>query len=104
MSNKPPFHQVFKQQRSKQLSPAIHPGIGLDQLKKLTCVCGHDTFIACSHAYYASPLQSVNGLPTLVNLPQGFVCSSCGKQNEFDKKTIEPKTGDETPPSDNVKN
>lgn len=103
-----PFHNLFKNPKSKQLAPGIHPGIGLDSLKKLTCVCGHDTFIQCSNAYYASPLQSVSGMPTLVQLPQGFVCAGCGKKNEFDKKCIEPQSEDPQnstpPPSDSAKN
>ena len=84
MNQKKSLQDVFGKQ--KQLAPGLHPGIGLDQLHKLQCKCGNETFVPCSNAYLASPLQSKSGLPTLVQLPQGFVCTSCGAQNSFDDK------------------
>jgi len=83
---------ILKQQRQKgSIAPGVHPGIGLDQLKQLRCTCGNELFIPCCHAYYASTLQSVTGTPTLVQVPQGFVCASCAKQNEFDKEALGAK-------------
>jgi len=94
--------KMIKNQRGTVVAPGILPGIGLDQLKKLKCVCGNEVFIPCSGAYLASPLQSARGIPTLVQVPQGFVCSSCGKVNEYQQDIKEP-TG-KGGVSENVKN
>lgn len=82
MKRTPSLQDVLGKQ--KQLAPGLHPGIGLNQLKKLKCECGSETFTPCAMAYLASPLQAVSGLPTLVQIPQGFICTSCGKLNAFE--------------------
>ena len=95
----------MKQLKKPQIAPGVHPGIGLDQLKQLKCTCGSHLFIPCSHAYYASPFQSVTAMPTLVQVPQGFICSGCGKQNNFGKEAIQNDQEEESKtPSENVNN
>jgi thiol-disulfide isomerase/thioredoxin len=67
-----------------QIAPGVNPGVNLDTLKALKCKCGNALFLAASNIYYASPLQSVSGGPTLVQVPLGYWCTKCDKINDLD--------------------
>ena len=71
------------------IAPAIMPGVRWSDLTDVTCQCGGNQFIAASAIKLASPLQSKKNMPTLVQLPVGFMCTSCNMVNNFDKAVME---------------
>ena len=76
------IHQMQK----PTLAPGILPGVTPDSLKKVTCkACEEpqERFMAISVLRHASPLQTQNGQPMIVNFNNGFACLKCGAINEF---------------------
>lgn len=63
----------------KPLAPGLHQGIGLNDLKQITCECGSEIFIPALKVYLASPLQTTTGSQVVVQAPGGLICASCGK-------------------------
>lgn len=80
--------------KTPTFAPGLHPGISVNQLKKLYCKCGKEHFIQAVNVYYASPLQTQTGMPMLVQVPQGFVCTTCGSFNDFRKDDMEVAADD----------
>lgn len=77
------------------LAPGILPGIKPADLKLVTCKkCNEpqERFIAISVLRHASPLQTVNSQPMIINFNNGFACLKCGAVNEFTiEGVVEPK-------------
>ena len=74
--------------QGRQISTALIPGVALDDLKPLECKCGGKTFMTAIQLFYASPIQSVKGMPTLVQHPLGFSCTECKDINNFKTEGI----------------
>lgn len=74
--------------KKARIAPGVNPGVTVDQLKPLTCQCGERLFLHGSEVYYASPIQSATGTPTLVQVPLGFICTGCGELNKFDTSQL----------------
>ena len=83
-----------------QIAPGVNPGITVDNLKSLKCKCGNALFLTAANIYYASPLQSVSGGPTLVQVPLGYWCTKCDKINDLDVADLPGIKPITTPPSD----
>ena len=84
--------------QGKQIAMALIPGVALDDLKPIECKCGSKTFINTILLYYASPLQSLKGMPTLVQHPVGFTCLQCKETNNFNAEGIPIFEGKGAPP------
>ena len=72
-SNRGP--QLVPRQQQTQINP--------NDLPSIECKCGNDIFVMAMQLRYANRLVSANGQPTVVQVPQGWVCSICGKANDF---------------------
>jgi len=81
---------------SKGFAPNILPGTRPTDLSLGKCnSCSNHNFYPVFQVRMASPLQTENGQPTMVQFPVGFACSACGKLNPFgEEKKEEPKGGD----------
>lgn len=91
MKGKMPPRRMSPQQLGFQgrvsIAPNILPGVKHSDLKAIVCNnCGADTFHPAHKLMVASRFQSVNGMPTLVQVPLGFACDACDKINPFDEK------------------
>lgn len=69
------------------IAPNILPGVTIKDLRDIACKCGGIIFSPAHTVKYASPLQTRNSTPTMVQLPMGFVCTSCGEVNNFEDPT-----------------
>jgi len=85
----------------KPSASGLLPGIGPNELKPIKCICGKSIFFPAVTAKFASRFQTDNGLPTLIQLPAGLICASCGKINKFDTTDI-PELQPSTPPSPTI--
>lgn len=104
MSNGKPRNNPFQK---PQIAPMIIPGVRIDDLRKVACKCGKELFAQVFTIFFASPLQSVNGMPTIVQIPSGLICSTCGEINAFQgdfmpspTNTPEPNKEEPEPESD----
>jgi len=78
-------------------APNILPGIKPTDLNPGVCNnCGNHVFLPVFQVGTASPLQTENGQPTMVQFPVGFSCATCGKINPFGEKKEEKKLEDPT--------
>ncbi|MCK5015682.1 MAG: hypothetical protein KAS32_01305 [Candidatus Peribacteraceae bacterium] len=90
-----PGTQVPKMAQKPILAPGILPGVKPTDLKVVTCKkCNEpqERFIAISRLRHASPFQTQQGQPMIINFNNGFACLKCGAVNEFTiDGVIEPK-------------
>ena len=71
-------------------APNILPGIKPQDLNIGTCNnCSNRLFVPVFQVAMASPLQTINGQPTMVQFPVGFSCAECGALNPFGEKKEE---------------
>jgi hypothetical protein len=91
MSNHSNFNEMKKRsagmvsQQMQSIAPNLLPGVTVDSLIELKCNnCQGETFYPVHTVRLASPLQSRNSMPTLVQFPLGFACATCDKINPFD--------------------
>ena len=91
MSNHSNFNEMKKRsagmvsQQMQSIAPNLLPGVTVDSLVELRCNnCQGETFYPVHTVRLASPLQSRNSMPTLVQFPLGFACATCDKINPFD--------------------
>jgi hypothetical protein len=91
MSNHSNFNEMKKRsagmvsQQMQSIAPNLLPGVTVDALVELKCNnCQGETFYPVHTVRLASPLQSRNSMPTLVQFPLGFACATCDKINPFD--------------------
>jgi hypothetical protein len=91
MSNHSNFNEMKKRsagmvsQQMQSIAPNLLPGVTVDALIELKCNnCQGETFYPVHTVRLASPLQSRNSMPTLVQFPLGFACFTCDKINPFD--------------------
>ena len=92
MSGKrPPQTQGKRMPLPRGIAPNLLPGISIDHLTPIHCKnCGGEVFLQSSKLAMASPLHTVNGMPTLVNFPLGYACMTCNKVNDFDHPDLRP--------------
>ena len=75
------------------IAPNLLPGVMPEDLREISCTeCGGEVFIPGSMIKFASPFQSRNGRPTVVQFPVGFVCVNCQGVNTFKLPGEEPAT------------
>ena len=91
MSNHSNFNEMKRRsagmvsQQMNSIAPNLLPGVTVDALTELKCNnCQGETFYPVHTVRLASPLQSRNSMPTLVQFPLGFACATCDKINPFD--------------------
>lgn len=93
--NKPPQRRISPQQLGFQgkvsIAPNILPGVKPEDLAEIKCnKCNSPNFHPVHQLKVASRFQSVNGMPTLVQMPLGFACDHCNAVNPFDETDIDP--------------
>lgn len=71
--------------------------IPVDSLPQFECKCGSTVFVPCMELRFASRLVSQNGQPTVVQVPGGWACLACGRQNKFARK---PEYAEILPPEE----
>jgi len=59
----------------------------IDALHEAKCVCGETNFVPVFKVRVANRFQSPSGQPMLMQIPNGFLCASCGLINNYDKDT-----------------
>lgn len=69
--------------------------IQVNDLPQILCDCGEQVFAQAIVLRFASRLVSATGQPTVVQVPYGWVCTSCGMANNFERT---PETADLLPP------
>lgn len=79
--------------------PQQQANVNPADLPSIECKCGNGLFVMAMQLRYANRLVSANGQPTVMQVPQGWVCTNCGKANDFAYKPeiedIVPKPTDE---------
>ena len=70
------------------VAAGILPGVKWTDLADIACKCGKTQFTQSCGIKLASPLQSTKSIPTVVQLPVGFMCTSCNAVNDFDEETM----------------
>jgi len=80
------------------LVPPQRQNVDINALPSIECKCGNNLFTMGMQLRYASRLVSQNGQPTVVQVPSGWICTNCGKPNDFAYKPelseIIPKESD----------
>lgn len=79
----------MKREPVMRIAANLLPGITPNSLKPVKCKCGGVTFSPMFAVMMASPLQTVNGQPTMVQFPMGYVCVTCKKPNDFEKEVLD---------------
>jgi hypothetical protein len=93
-----PEKMNFMKKRAEALAaqgvaPNLIPGVKVGDLKDVKCMCGGEVFIPAHAVKVASPLQTRNGAPTMVQIPYGFMCHACGELNNFNPEGMPNVTG-----------
>jgi len=81
------------------VSPPQRQHVDINDLPSIECKCGGNKFTMGMQLRYASRLVSQNGQPTVVQVPDGWVCVACGKPNDFAYK---PELSELLPPPEPV--
>ena len=81
------------------LVPPQRQNVDLTALPQIECKCGGRMFSMGMELRYASRLVSNNGQPTVVQVPAGWICSTCGKANDF---LYKPELSELIPPETDI--
>jgi len=58
--------------------------VNINNLPIIKCQCGCDVFLPAFKVRYASPLVTGQSSHTMVQVPAGYICTSCGLLNSLE--------------------